>query len=622
MFDTTKLDLKDILRDVHEGKLQLPDFQRDYVWGDEDVRSLIASIAKGFPVGALLTLETGGAVSFKPRLLEGVPSKEITPTELLLDGQQRITSLYQVTSSNSPVQTKNEKGQEIERYYYLDIKKAVNGEVPFEDSIEGLPADKVKRTNFGRDVVIDLNTPESEYEHDMFPLNKTYNFMDWYIGWKNYNHRQGRVYREFEDVFYEGILKTFQHYKMPIIKLDKNNSREAICLVFEKVNVGGKKLDAFELVTAIYASDEFDLRKDWYGSKKPRTTGRHTRMIGSPHKIDVLTPVSHTQFLQACTIIHTRENRLVKANEGLSGKELPQVTCSREALLQLPLDAYRKYADRIEAGFVDAGKFANELNIIWRNDLTYPPLLVALAPVFAILGSVAHTLPAKQKLAQWFWSVSLGELYGSGTDTKISKDVVELVRWIKDNERVPRSLEEAVFQADRLNTLRSRNSAAFKAIHALVMKHGCLDFVNGKKADQMSFFSDKIDIHHIFPISWCDKQGIDRGTYNSIINKTALSKETNIFVGGSAPSVYLQRIEKKKGLTPKQIDEILETHLINPSHLRNDDFKAFFEDRKKKLSDLIAKAMQKPVFEGAGSNEPVIDLNDNDVEDETAADDQ
>ena len=57
MFDTTKEDLKDILRKAHEGRLQLPDFQRDYVWGDEDVRSLIASIAKGFPVGALLTLE-------------------------------------------------------------------------------------------------------------------------------------------------------------------------------------------------------------------------------------------------------------------------------------------------------------------------------------------------------------------------------------------------------------------------------------------------------------------------------------------------------------------------------------------------------------------------------------
>ncbi len=91
MFDTTKEDLKDILREAHEGRLQLPDFQRDYVWGDEDVRSLIASIVKGFPVGALLTLENGGEVSFKPRLLAGVPQVDVIPKELLLDGQQRIT---------------------------------------------------------------------------------------------------------------------------------------------------------------------------------------------------------------------------------------------------------------------------------------------------------------------------------------------------------------------------------------------------------------------------------------------------------------------------------------------------------------------------------------------------
>jgi uncharacterized protein with ParB-like and HNH nuclease domain len=90
MFDTTK---EDLLRKLNEGKLPLPDFQRDYVWGDEDVRSLIASIAKGFPVGSLLTLETGGAVEFKPRLLVGVPAKDINPLELLLDGQQRMTSL-------------------------------------------------------------------------------------------------------------------------------------------------------------------------------------------------------------------------------------------------------------------------------------------------------------------------------------------------------------------------------------------------------------------------------------------------------------------------------------------------------------------------------------------------
>ena len=118
MFDTTKEDLKDLLRHAHEGRLQLPDFQRDYVWGDEDVRSLIASVAKGFPVGALLTLRTGGDVRFKPRLLAGVPAQDVQPDELLLDGQQRITSLYQSTYADQPVRTRTHRGTEVDRFYY------------------------------------------------------------------------------------------------------------------------------------------------------------------------------------------------------------------------------------------------------------------------------------------------------------------------------------------------------------------------------------------------------------------------------------------------------------------------------------------------------------------------
>src|SRR5471030_2972688 len=125
MFDTTKEDLKDILRKVQEGRLQLPDFQRDYVWGDDDVRSLIGSIAKGFPVGALLTLEMGGEVQFKPRLLEGVTPKDARPDELLLDGQQRMTSLFQAAYAKAPVRTKTARGKLVERLYFIDIKKSL-----------------------------------------------------------------------------------------------------------------------------------------------------------------------------------------------------------------------------------------------------------------------------------------------------------------------------------------------------------------------------------------------------------------------------------------------------------------------------------------------------------------
>jgi hypothetical protein len=72
-FQTNPYDLDRLLQDCHRGVLQLPDFQRSWVWDEDRIRSLIASISRAFPVGALMTLETGGEVNFKPRPVEGAP---------------------------------------------------------------------------------------------------------------------------------------------------------------------------------------------------------------------------------------------------------------------------------------------------------------------------------------------------------------------------------------------------------------------------------------------------------------------------------------------------------------------------------------------------------------------
>jgi hypothetical protein len=610
MFDTTKEDLKDILHEVDKGRLQLPDFQRDYVWGDEDVRSLIASIAKGFPVGALLTLENGGDVKFKPRLLAGVPQKDILPNELLLDGQQRMTSLYQSMYAKTPVRTKTPRDTTIDRYYYLDIKMAVESSAELENAIIGVPADKIKRTNFGKDIELDLSTREAEFEKDMFPLNHVFDSRDWFYDWRDYWRARHRDVTALDKSFVKGTIESIERYKMPIIRLDRSNNREAICLVFEKVNVGGKKLDAFELVTAIYASDRFDLREDWSGLQGTPQIGRRARMIGSPNRRDVLSQVANTDFLQSCTLLHTREVRLVKEAEGLKGKEVPKISCNRDSLLGLPLHAYRNHADSVEQGFIEAGGFLNELKIIWHRDIPYPPQIVALASVFAILGQNARTIAAKQKLSQWFWSVTLGELYGSSTESRMALDVPELVEWIAGRGSKPRSLDEALFQRDRLRSLRSRLSAAYKGLHALLMQHGCRDFINGRGADLMTFFNDKIDIHHIFPQSWCKKQGIPPSVFNSIVNKTPLSKLSNIAIGGDAPSIYLKRIETKQGLSAEDLDDILRSHLIEPVHLRTDDFTAFFDTRIKALSALVTDAMGKPVVEEHGSDEKEVEIDE------------
>lgn len=99
-FQTNKVALSALLGSCDEGKFQLPGLQRSWIWDEDRIKSLIASIWRAFPVGALMTLETSGAVNFKPRPVEGTSkgARTVVPDELLLDGQQRMTSLYQVSA--------------------------------------------------------------------------------------------------------------------------------------------------------------------------------------------------------------------------------------------------------------------------------------------------------------------------------------------------------------------------------------------------------------------------------------------------------------------------------------------------------------------------------------------
>lgn len=605
MFDTTKTDLKAILVNAQNGRLQLPEFQRSYVWGDDDVRSLLASVLRGFPIGALLTLETGSEIRFKPRLLTGVPPQQTEPSELLLDGQQRVTSLYQTLFSDKPVDTKSQQGKKIQRYYYLNMKASVENPSDIEELIIGVPADRIIRANFGKDTVLDLSTREKEFETHHFPLNKVFDNRDWFFEWRDYWRAKGEDHYDLERSFISGFLDVAGDYKMPIIKLDRTNSREAICIVFEKVNVGGKKLDAFELLTAIFASDEYDLREDWLGKTDKVPVGRKERLLEGPQqKRDVLREVESTDFLQACTLLFTRKRRMLKEQEGKTGKELPRIECNRNALLSLPLGGYIEYAEAVEAGFKEAAKFLNEIKLIWHRDVPYPPLIVALASFFALLGKKNLTDTQKKKLRQWFWAVALGELYGSSTESKLANDVPELYTWIIEEGEKPRTLNDAIFQQNRLRSLRTRRSAAYKTIHALLMHEGCEDFITGKPTSISSFFDEAIDIHHIFPVAWCKKAGIHPDIYNSIINKTPLSKQSNISLGGEAPSVYLRKVEHKAGISKERLDDILRTHLIEPEHLRADDFEAFFNARMDALSRMIAAAMDKPVVMEQGENEP------------------
>ena len=96
--------LSQLLAEVKSGSMQLPEFQRDWTWDDNRIRGIIASLSQGYPMGAIMRLQYGNPdIQFKYRTITGVKGVSVKPEHLILDGQQRLTSIYQATSSKEPV---------------------------------------------------------------------------------------------------------------------------------------------------------------------------------------------------------------------------------------------------------------------------------------------------------------------------------------------------------------------------------------------------------------------------------------------------------------------------------------------------------------------------------------
>ncbi len=611
IFQTNPYDLSKLLEDCHRGVLQLPDFQRSWVWDEDRIKSLIASISRAFPVGALMTLDTGGDINFKPRPIEGAPvaAKECKPMSLLLDGQQRMTSLYQVTMRGKVVETVTTKKKIVKRWFYIDIRKALDPSVDREEAIIGVPENKIVRGEFGREAGPDLSTAEHEYKSLLYPVGKVFDWDHWQDGFDQVwaGDANATVREEFRR-FKREVLENFKYYRVPVIALDRSTSKEAVCVVFEKVNTGGKPLDAFELVTAMYAADGHELRKDWFGDDVHK--GRHLRFVDTLRPADsvtgILGKVGNTDFLQAVSLFYTRERRREAEQAGKQGKELPAVTGNRQALLGLPLAAYKRYEKQVEQGFFHAAKFLHMLHIYRIYDLPYQSQIVPLAAILSDIGDAWEHEANREKLIRWYWNGVFGELYGSAVDTRIARDFMEVPVWLRGGAE-PSTVSETMFRADRLKTMRMRLSAAYKGVNALLMKVGAQDIRSGQKFDHTVFFGENVDIHHIFPQDWCKKQGIKPSVFDSIINKTPLSYRTNRIIGGVAPSAYLEKLEKGNATSPpiesQKLDGYLRSHLINPELLRSDNVDAFMLDRQTQLLTLIERATGKLAYTGDVADE-------------------
>lgn len=576
--------ISELMISINKGAIQLPDFQRGWVWEDGRIKALIASITNNYPVGAAMFLEYGNDnIRFKYRVIEGVTATDVIPTELILDGQQRLTSIYSSLYSRNAVHTRTDKGKKIFRYYYIDIKKACDPNCDRVDAIFSVPETRIITSNFGRNIELDLSDRTKEFENKMFPLNLILDFpeeQNWqneYYAFYNYNQE---IIKEFTEFNKKIIMQTLQ-YKIPVISLGKDTPKEAVCQVFENVNTSGVSLTVFELVTAIFAMDDFELRKDWEERKAKYFDG------------DLLSCITATDFLTACTLLSTY-------------KKGGTVSCKKKDVLNLSLKDYNNFADALSEGFVEAEKILQEERVFSNKDLPYSTQLIPLAALCTLLsnGNRIKVTNIKNKIRQWYWCGVFGELYGGANETRYVNDVVGVMNWIENNGNVPKTIQESYFNPTRLLTLQSRQSAAYKGIMALILKNHCKDFISGREMDFTVYKSENIDIHHIFPRSYCEKNNLSKEKWNSVVNKTPISYSTNREIGGVAPSEYLKKIEEKGQVDYNSLNDYLQTHLIDVSAARSNDFEKHIVLRAKLLLDAIEKATGK-IISGKDSDEVI-----------------
>jgi len=200
-----------LLDEAHDGRIQVPEFQRELILTDEWMKSLLASVSLGYPIGAVMLLEAGNPeIRFQSSPVACPPSATGQPERLLIDGRRRITGLYQALSSGHPVQIRGDRDEPTQRWYSIDVAAALDPAVDRDEAIIS---------------VSEPSGEQSEWEQSLFPLRLVFGSGAergrWLKGFASHStERSGRLESE--------ILAAFDGYQVPTIALGKETTRWSV----------------------------------------------------------------------------------------------------------------------------------------------------------------------------------------------------------------------------------------------------------------------------------------------------------------------------------------------------------------------------------------------------------
>lgn len=545
--DTNPRALKELLSEVHSRTTVLPDFQRDFVWEPGATQELIVSIANNYPAGSILRVRDRQNL-FACREFEGAPKLNGQKhTFLVLDGQQRLTSLYQAFYGVG------------EHRYFLDLQKLLNG-ADFEEAIFHVRANTRwarERSDFAKQAA-ELLLPLSVLE------GGSGRFGQWSRKVARQLPDQQRIALEDKlDDIEERWIKTIDDYHFPVVTLTEDTAADALCTIFETLNRTGVKLGPFELLTARFWPQNINLRELW-------DRARNEYPIIADYEVDPY------YVLQAVALASR-----------------PAPSCKRSDVLNLTAaDIQRWWSPAADGLALGLEILRDDCHVVLPKWVPYQTMLAPLAAVLAKAGAPATPEAGvhREKLKQWFWCSVFGQAYESHPNSQSARDTSELTLWLHGGAP-PETIEKFRFDPRTLRDVTPRQRAIYRGTICLILRNGARDFHTQAIITGKLIAEQAIDDHHLFPAKFLEERGVGPARKRDcVLNRTLIDGTTNKMIGKRAPSIYMKEIRDTPGFP---FGMVLSSHALPAapdSPFWTDDFEHFQSWRQDRLWSEIQKA--------------------------------
>jgi len=548
-----RISLSSLIGNLREGAYVIPDFQREFEWAPKDIQALIRSIFLDYYIGSLLLWE-GNSKSFNNLACEPIYGYEGNgkPTEIVLDGQQRLTAIHYAFTAPDLPYARNKKHRFL---YFINVNEFVaeNYDSAFVSY----------STQQGMNILTDS---KEQYRGNLFPLaiigKGGWSLGDWFRDYHEFWDEEAKkaslegdeeLQMTAENNFANGdefgayLRDLYERYQVSYVELNSSLPIEKICDIFAQINSRGIPLDIFDLLNALLKPKEIQLRHLWR-EVEPRFSFMDNERM-NVYVLRVMSIIRQKECSdKVLSYLIPKKERSYREK---GGRRTEVVVKGKDDFMNLWEQAVKALEQT-----VSLLRQPQEFGVISARFLPYPSIL----PAFAALKVAAERrgLSAHQKLRLWYWASIFTERYAGQVWTTIFQDYRDVSAWFSDDDAEPSVIAEF---RDSVRGLSLRDekrptSAMYRGIFNLFILMGARDWDKGIVPQY-----DDLEDHHIVPKNWGNRNG--RSTeIDTVLNRTPLSKDTNgRVIGSSLPNKYIPEMIKKYG--EKEVRDIFESHLIS-----------------------------------------------------------